>query len=428
MAAARPLQRRRREAAGETLDAMPKTGLAELVEASPSFLFPELRRGEGGRGFDKLSQAGIGFTPGLCMKAAVLRQPGAPLTIEDVTVAAPAPREVLIRTAAVGVCRSDLHFVDGAYPHALPCIPGHEAAGIVEAVGEGVTTVKPGDAVITCLSAFCGHCEFCVTGRMALCLGGDTRRGPNDPPRLTLAADGGIVHQMLNLSAYAEQMLVHEHACVAIDPEMPLDRACVIGCAVTTGAATVFNAADVTPGESVAVIGCGGVGLAVVNAAKIAGAGRIVAIDPVPEKREIARKLGATHAVDPAAEHAVAEVVELTKGGVDHAIEAVGRPQTGEMAVRLLRRGGTATILGMMPVTHQVGLGAIDLLSGKKLQGALMGGNRFPVEIPRLVDFYMRGLLDLDSIIAERIPLDRINHAFDELRKGDTTRSVVVFQ
>ena len=209
---------------------------------------------------------------------------------------------------------------------------------------------------------------------------------------------------------------------------MPLDRACVIGCAVTTGAGAVFNAADVVPGESVAVIGCGGVGLAVVNAAKIAGAGRIVAIDPVPEKRELAKKLGATDAVDPAADGAVAEVVELSKGGVDHAIEAVGRPQTGEMAVKLLRRGGTATILGMMPLMHQVGLGAIDLLSGKKLQGALMGGNRFPVEIPRLVDFYMRGLLDLDSIIAERIPLDRINYAFDQLRKGDTTRSVVVFE
>lgn len=362
------------------------------------------------------------------MKAALLTQPGTPLSIEEVTVAHPAPREVLIRTAAVGVCRSDLHFVDGAYPHALPCIPGHEAAGIVEAVGEAVTTVKPGDAVITCLSAFCGHCEFCVTGRMSLCLGGDTRRGPNEPPRLTLSADGSVVHQMLNLSAYAEQMLVHEHACVAIDPEMPLDRACVIGCAVTTGAATVFNTADVVPGESVAVVGCGGVGLAVVNAAKIAGAGRIVAIDPVPEKRELAKKLGATDAVDPAADGAVPEVVDLTKGGVDHAIEAVGRPQTGEMAVKLLRRGGTATILGMMPLMHQVGLGAIDLLSGKKLQGALMGGNRFPVEIPRLVDFYMRGLLDLDSIIAERIPLSQINHAFDQLRKGDTTRSVVVFE
>lgn len=360
------------------------------------------------------------------MKAAVLFEPKTELRIEDVSVSKPGPHEVLIRTAATGVCRSDLHFVDGAYPHAMPCIPGHEAAGIVEMVGSEVRTVKPGDAVITCLSAFCGHCEFCVTGRMSLCLGGDTRRGKGEAPRLTLS-DGSVVAQMLNLSAYAEQMLIHEHACVAIDPDMPLDRACVIGCAVTTGAGAVFHAAHLTPGDTVAVVGCGGVGLAVVNAARIAGAGRIIAVDPVPEKRELARKLGATDAFDAASDTAAAEIVELTKGGVDHAIEAVGRPASGDLAVKLLKRGGTATILGMMPLNHRTGLSAMDLLSGKKLQGALMGGNRFPVDIPRLVDFYMRGLLDLDTIIAERVPLERINHAFDELRKGDHARSVVVF-
>ncbi|MCJ8158120.1 Zn-dependent alcohol dehydrogenase [Sphingomonas sp. LaA6.9] len=359
------------------------------------------------------------------MKAAVLYETKTPLVIEDVTVDKPGPREVLIRTAAVGVCRSDLHFIDGTYPHAMPCIPGHEAAGIVEAVGDGVTMVKPGDAVITCLSAFCGHCEFCVTGRMSLCMGRDTRRRPGEPPRLRMGET--VVNQMLDLSAYAEQMLVHEHACVAINPEMPLDRACVIGCAVTTGAGAVFRAADVTPGDTVAVIGCGGVGLAVVNAAKIAGAGRIIAIDPVADKRRLAEKLGATDTVDPMVEGAAAGVIEMTKGGVDHAIEAVGRPASGEMAVTLLRRGGTATILGMMPLTEKVGLGAIDLLSGKKLQGAKMGANCFPVDIPRLVDFYMRGLLDLDTLIAERIPLEQINHAFDELRKGDSVRSVVTF-
>ena len=360
------------------------------------------------------------------MKAAVLSQAKLPLTIEEVVVSKPGPREVLIRTAACGVCRSDLHFVDGAYPHAMPAIPGHEAAGIVEQVGSEVSTVRVGDAVVTCLSAFCGHCEFCVTGRMSLCLGGDTRRKKGEAPRLTFP-DGREVSQMLNLSAYAEMMLIHEHACVRIDPEMPLDRACVIGCAVTTGAGAVWNAANVTPGETVAVIGCGGVGLAVVNAAKIAGAGRIIAVDPIAEKRHLATKLGATDVVDASSETAVAEIVELTKGGVDHAIEAVGRPQSSELAVRVLKRGGTATILGMMPLSHQTGLSALDLLSGKKLQGALMGANRFPVEIPRLVDFYMRGMLDLDTIIAERVPLTEINHAFEQLRKGDTTRSVVVF-
>jgi len=351
--------------------------------------------------------------------------PGQPLTIEDVQIAKPGPREVLIRTAACGICRSDLHFIDGLYPHPLPGIPGHEAAGIVEAVGDGVTMVKVGDAVVTCLSAFCGQCEFCLSGRMSLCLGNDTRRPEGAAPRLTI--DGELVHQMLNLSAYAEQMLVHEHACVAIDPDMPLDRAAVLGCAVTSGAGAIFHSAGVKPGESVAVVGCGGVGLAAINAAKIAGAGRIVAIDPVREKRALALRLGATDAIDSGATDAAANVVEMTKGGVHHAIEAVGRVASGDLAVGVLRRGGTATILGMLPLTDRIALGAMDLLSGKKLQGSLMGGNRFPVDIPRLVDFYLRGLLDLDTIIAERIGLDQINHGFDELRRGDTARSVIVF-
>ena len=341
------------------------------------------------------------------MKAAVLIEAGKPLQIEQINIANPGPHEVLIRTAACGLCHSDLHFIEGTYPHPLPAIPGHEAAGIVEAVGSEVRTVKVGDAVVTCLSAFCGHCEYCVTGRMSLCLGGETRRRPGEAPRLT-RPDGSIVNQMLNLSAYAEMMLVHEHA-------------------VTTGAGTIFNACKVTPGETVAVIGCGGVGLATINAAKIAGAGRIIAADPLPEKRAMALKLGATDVVDALADDAAAQIQELTKGGVDHAIEAVGRPASGTLAVKSLKRGGTATILGMMPLQHSVGLSAMDLLSGKKLQGAIMGGNRFPVDIPRLVDFYMRGLLDLDTIISETIPLERINEGFDQMKRGDSARSVIVF-
>ena len=359
------------------------------------------------------------------MKAAVLFEAKTPLRVEEVSVSKPTPHEVLIRTAAVGVCRSDLHFVDGAYPHAMPTIPGHEACGIVEQVGDEVRSVKVGDHVVTCLSAFCGHCEFCVTGRMSLCVDPSVRRPKGAAPRLMLGETP--IAQMLNLSAYAEQMLVHEHACVAIDPEMPMDRAALLGCAVTTGAGAVFNTTDVVPGETVCVVGCGGIGLAAVNAAKIAGAGKIIALDPVPEKRALAEKLGATHSIDAMSETAADEVVAISKGGVHHAIEAVGRPQSAATAVKVLRRGGTATILGMMPVSEQVGLSAIDLLAGKRLQGGLMGSNRFPVDIPRLVDFYMRGLLDLDAIIADRMPLTQINDAFEELRRGDTTRSVITF-
>ena len=359
------------------------------------------------------------------MKAAVLFEANTPLSIEDVTVSKPTAHEVLIRTMAVGVCRTDLHFVDGAYPHAMPTIPGHEACGVVEAVGDEVRGVKVGDHVVTCLSAFCGQCEFCVTGRMSLCIDASVRRPKGAAPRLMLG-DRPIA-QMLNLSAYAEMMLVHEHACVAIDRDMPMDRAALLGCAITTGAGAVFNTTDVTPGETVCVVGCGGIGLAAVNAAKIAGAGKIIALDPVPEKRAMAEKLGATHSIDALSDTAADQVVEITKGGVHHAIEAVGRTQSAATAVKVLRRGGTATILGMMPLGEKVGLSAMDLLSGKRLQGGFMGSNRFPVDIPRLVDFYMRGLLDLDTIIADRMPLERINDAFDELRRGDTTRSVITF-
>ena len=359
-------------------------------------------------------------------KAAILEQVGE-LTIGEVELADPGPHEVLIDTKACGLCHSDLHFIDGAYPHPLPAIPGHEAAGVVRAVGSEVKTVKPGDHVVSCLSVFCGHCEFCVTGRMALCLGADTRRSADQASRIRRSSDKSPVGQMLNLSAFCEQMLIHEHACVAIDKDMPLDRAAIIGCAVTTGAGTIFNACKVVPGETVAVIGCGGIGLAAINAAKIAGAGKVIAIDPLPEKRELAQVLGATHTVDAMADNAVKEVMQISGGGVHHAIEAVGRQASADMSVKLLRRGGTATILGMMPLDCKVGLGAMDLLSGKKLQGAIMGMNHFPVDLPRLVDFYMRGLLDLDTIIAERIPLEKINEGFEKMKQGTSARSVVVF-
>ncbi len=359
-------------------------------------------------------------------KAAILGTPGEGLVIGDINVADPMPHEVLIDTKACGLCHSDLHFIDGHYPHPLPAVPGHEAAGVVRAVGSEVTTVKPGDHVVSCLSAFCGTCEFCVTGRMALCLGGATRRGKTDAPRMMMA-NGDPVNQMLNLSALSEQMLIHENACVAIDKDMPLDRAAVIGCAVTTGAGTIFNACNVTPGETVLVVGCGGVGLATINAAKIAGAGKVIAADPLPEKRALAETLGATHTVDALADDAAKQIIAISGGGVDWGIEAVGRQASADLAVASLRRGGTAVILGMMPLDCKVGLGAMDLLGGKKLMGAIMGMNHFPVDLPRLVDFYMRGLLDLDTIIAERISLDDVNAGFDKMREGSHARSVVMF-
>lgn len=360
------------------------------------------------------------------MKAAVLYEAGKPLEITEVRVSKPGPREVLIRTRAVGVCRSDLHFVDGAFPHPVPTVPGHEAAGVIEAVGSDVAHLKVGDHVITFFTVFCGSCEMCVTGRPSLCIDPSTRRAAGAEPRLSLE-DGTALAPFLNLSAFAEQMLVHENACVAISKEMPLDRAALLGCAVITGAGAIFNDSRVRPGESVAVIGAGGIGLAAINAAKIAGAGTILAIDPVPEKRELALKLGATHALDAMAEGLAKDVLKLTGGGVHYAIEAVGRPNTAELAWNILRRGGTATILGMIAPGGNVSLPGPTFLTGKKIQGSLLGSTRFPIDMPRLVQMYLDGLLDLDTMVAERIRLEDVNDALDKLRKGDSVRSVIEF-
>ncbi|MET3722955.1 Zn-dependent alcohol dehydrogenase [Sphingomonas trueperi] len=360
------------------------------------------------------------------MKAAVLFEAKTPLAIEEVQVSKPGPREVLIRTASVGVCRSDLHFVDGAFPHPVPTVPGHEAAGVVEAVGSDVSHLRPGDHVITFLTAFCGSCEFCVTGRPSLCVDPSTRRPADAEPRLKLA-DGRPLAPFLNLSAFAEMMLVHENACVAISREMPLDRAALLGCAVITGAGSIFNDSRLRPGESVAVIGAGGIGLAAINAAKIAGAGQILAFDPVPEKRTLAEKMGATHTLDPAAEGIAKQVLALTGGGVHYAIEAVGRPATAELAWQILRRGGTATILGMIAPGQSVSLPGHTFLTGKKIQGSLLGSTRFPIDMPRLVQLYLDGKLDLDTLVAERIELCEVNEALEKLRQGTSVRSVITF-
>ncbi len=362
------------------------------------------------------------------MKAAVLRQTKTPLTIEDVQISKPGPHEVLIRTKAAGVCHSDLHFVEGSYPFPLPAVLGHESAGIVEQVGSEVRTVKVGDHVITCLSAFCGHCEFCLGGRMSLCVSPETKRGKKEEPRLFMeSADAPPMTQFLNLSSFAEYMLIHEHACTAIRKDMPFDVAALIGCSVTTGVGAVIHTSNVRPGETVAVIGCGGVGLAAINGAAIAGAGRIIAVDMQGSKLNLAKEFGATDVINPADGDPVKQVIELTKGGVHHAFEAIGLKQTAEQAFGMLRRGGTANIIGMIPVGTKIELMGADFLGEKRIQGSLMGSNRFPIDMPRFVDFYMSGKLKLDQLISQRIKLEQVNEAMEELKRGELARSVIVF-
>lgn len=360
------------------------------------------------------------------MKAAVLREVNARLEIEDLVIDNPGPNEVLVRTVASGLCHTEAHWFSGAVPLQLPLVGGHEAAGIVEKVGSNVTRVRPGDAVVTHVSLFCGHCEFCLSGRMALCELRASDRTDSPEPRLR-RRDGQPVRQLF-LGAFAEQMLIPENSCVAIDPDMPLDRAALIGCAVTTGAGAVFHSCDLRPGETVAVIGCGGIGLAAVNAARIAGAGRIVAVDPMPEKRALAMKMGATDVVDAKGENTLEAIRELTAGGPHYTIEAAGRPQAAQLAVDALGRGGTAVIVGVLPQDARVSMGFADLLSGKRVHGCVMGDNRFPVDVPRLIEFYKRGMLDLDSMLAEHITLEQINEGYDKLKGGASARSVIVFE
>jgi S-(hydroxymethyl)glutathione dehydrogenase/alcohol dehydrogenase len=359
------------------------------------------------------------------VKAAVLREVGKPLQIEQVEISKPGPREVLVRTVAAGVCHSDLHFIEGSYPTQLPIVLGHESAGIVEQVGSEVRTVKVGDHVITCLSAYCGHCDQCLTGRMSLCISPETKRAEGDPPRIT--QNGAPMPQFLNLSSFAEYMLIHEHACVSIRKDMPLDRAALIGCGVTTGVGAVIHTSHVRPGETVAIIGCGGEGLAAINGAAIAGAGRIIAVDTNPGKLEMAKQFGATDVVNAAEGDPAKQVIQMTSGGVHHSFEAVGLKVTAEQSFRMLRRGGTANIIGMIPVGVSIELRGVDFLGEKRIQGSQMGSNRFPIDMPRFVDMYMAGKLKLDDMVSRRIKLEQVNEAFKEMKEGKVARSVIVF-
>jgi len=360
------------------------------------------------------------------MKAAVLREVNKPLSIENISHGKPGPREVLVRTVAAGVCHSDLHFQNGAYPYPLPAVLGHESAGVVEAVGSDVRYVKKGDHVITCLSAFCGHCEQCLTGHMSLCQEPELQRSAEQEPRL--GNKSAPIAQFLNLSSFAEYMLVHEHAIAKIRPDMPLDRAALIGCGVTTGVGAVIHTAKVEPGATVAVIGCGGVGLSAINGAAIAGASRIIAVDMVAAKLDLARKFGATDTVNAKEVDAIEAVRELTGGGVHYSFEAIGLKKTAEQAFKMLRRGGTATVIGMIPVGTMVELHGPEFLQERKMQGSNMGSNRFRVDMPRFVEFYLQGRLHLDDLISRRIKLEDVNDGLNALYTGEVARSVIMFE
>jgi S-(hydroxymethyl)glutathione dehydrogenase/alcohol dehydrogenase len=359
------------------------------------------------------------------MKAAIFYGPGQELKIDDVNIDKPQGREVLVRTVASGVCHSDLHFVEGLWMYPPPAVLGHEGAGIVEEIGDEVTYVQPGDHVIGCLSVFCGHCDNCLSGHPNRCQNTAlTQRTPGEPTRLSQG--GSPINQFLNLSTYAEKMLVHENAIVKIRQDVPLETVALIGCGVLTGVGAALRTARVEPGSTVAVFGTGGVGLAAIQGAHIAGARRIIAVDTVESKLGFARELGATDIVDASSHDPITAIRDMTGGGVDYSFEAVGLKVTAEQAFQCLNNGGTATVIGMVPMTEKVELPALLLLSERKMQGSIMGSNRFRIDIPQYIDFYLQGRLKLDEMVSRRLGLEDVNEAFRAMKAGEVARQVLV--
>jgi S-(hydroxymethyl)glutathione dehydrogenase/alcohol dehydrogenase len=360
-------------------------------------------------------------------KAAIFREIGAGLSIEEIDVDDPAPNEVRIRTVACGVCHSDLHFMKGSIAGPRPpVVPGHEPAGIVEAVGSTVRSVKEGDHVIACTSMFCGQCKQCMLGRTHLCTDRSACRRPKgDKPRLTL--EGQPLGQFADLSGFSEIMLLHERAVVRIEDDLPLDRASLVGCGVTTGVGAALNTAQVKPGSSVAVFGCGGVGVSVIQGARIAGARQIIAIDVVPAKLDIARHFGATHVLLSGDEDPVKAIKRLSGGGVDYAFDAVGIPTLSAQCLYALAPRGVAVIVGAIPQGQKLEVEPGHFYLEKSIIGSIMGSNHFHIDAPNYLELYRQGTLDLDAMISARVSLEDVNKALDAMEAGTVTRSVIMF-
>jgi S-(hydroxymethyl)glutathione dehydrogenase/alcohol dehydrogenase len=362
------------------------------------------------------------------MKAAIFHGANQPLTVEQVEVDEPLEHEVLVRTVATGVCHSDLHFAEGLWPHPSPAVLGHEGAGVVEKAGKSVTYLKPGDHVISCVSVFCGACDQCLTGHPNLCINASAGQRPKGAkPRLTL--NGKPLSSLGSLGTFGEKMLVHENALVKITEKIGLDRAALIGCGVTTGVGAVLNTARIEPGSDVVVFGCGGVGISAIQGARIAGAGRIIAVDQFESKLAMARKFGATHTIDASQTDAVKEIKGMTGGrGADYSFEAVGVKKLAEQCFECIRPGGTATIIGMIPFGQKVELDGAAFLSERKIQGTLMGSNRFRTDMPKYINFYLDGRLNLDDMISRRGKIEDVNEAFRAMKSGEVARSVLMFE
>jgi S-(hydroxymethyl)glutathione dehydrogenase / alcohol dehydrogenase len=363
------------------------------------------------------------------VRAAVLRAPGA-VAIEEVELDAPKAGEVLVRVAAAGVCHSDVRLVDGELGEGRwPMVLGHEGAGVVEAVGDDVSHVRPGDPVGFCIVPSCRECAECRRGRLNLCVpaGENGVRGTLlDGTSRLRDRDGASLQHALMTACFAERAVVAANSAVPIPAGLPLWQAALLGCAVVTGFGAVRNAARVQPGDSVAVIGCGGVGLQVLAAARLAGAHPLIAVDLDPAKLAFARERGATHAAEAGSATTAVRVRRLTQGGVDHAFEVVGRPETMRLAWDVLRPGGTAVVVGLAPKGVEVALPAIEFLSDKGIRGSYYGNGDPMVDVPALAGLALSGELDLAGVVTHTAPLDGVEEALERLRRGEGARTVLV--
>jgi len=360
------------------------------------------------------------------VRAALLRSAGEPFAVDDVTLRPLGGHDVRVRVAASGVCHSDLSIQDGTIPHPLPAVLGHEGAGVVTDVGPDVTAVAPGDHVVLSWVAPDRTCFFCLRGHPELCEHGMDHAFAVPYGR---ASDGTDLLAAFGTATFGEETIVPERACVPIDASFPLELGALVGCGVVTGVGAVCNSARVEPGASVAIIGCGGVGLAAVQGARLSGAAPIIAVDRVASKLELARRCGATEVVDASATDAVAAVKEMTDGrGADFTFEVVGRSETIRQSFDMTRRAGTCTIVGAGSFTDIVEFGAMQLMvDAKTVRGCVYGATDPARDFPEIVRLQQNGRLDLEALVTRRIALEDVNDAFRAMQDGEVARSVIVY-
>jgi S-(hydroxymethyl)glutathione dehydrogenase/alcohol dehydrogenase len=364
----------------------------------------------------------------LKVKAAVLYEIGTPLAIEELELDAPKNGEVLVRIAANGVCRSDHHVMVGEWTVPLPIVLGHEAAGVVEAVGSGVTRSKPGDHVILSFRPSCGWCRYCIRGRPVLCNGSSAPRWQMFDGTVRLHRGDVDINHYARVAGLAEYAVVPESGAVPVRKDMPLDQASLIGCSVTTGVCAVINAAKVEPGSSVAVFGCGGVGLNIIQGAVLAGANQIIAVDILENKLAYAKEFGATDTILGDGGGIAERIRDITDGGADYAFDAIGDARIIEQAYECTRPGGATVLVGMAPETEEIKINALSFpRSEKMIMGSWYGSARPWYDLPKMADLYLSGKLKIDELLTRTYRLDEVNEAYEAMAQGEVARSIIKF-